>query len=77
MKNTASKISHVLSNAFDLELFMVLNRDLKIQKAKMKQKFIQISTSNFDMELLEIIKRDAAYLKAQLNNSVVNLAQAS
>ena len=35
MKNTASKISHSLSNAFDLELFMVLNRDLKIQKAKM------------------------------------------
>nr|MBC7614087.1 hypothetical protein [Pseudopedobacter sp.] len=77
MKNTASKISHALSNAFDLELFMVLNRDLKIQKAKMKQKFIQITTLNFDMELLEIIKRDAAYIKAQLNNPVVNSAQAS
>ena len=77
MKNTASKISHSLSNAFDLELFMVLNRDLKIQKAKMKQKFIQITTLSFDAELLEIIKKDAAYIKAKLNSPVINLTQAS
>jgi hypothetical protein len=77
MKNTALKISDSLTNAFDLELFMVLNRDLKIQKAKMNQNFIQIATLNFDMELLKIIKRDVAYLKAQLSNANINLAQAS
>jgi len=77
MKNVASKISDSLNHSFDLELLLILNRDLKIQKAKMARKFIETVVANTDIELLNIIKKDAMLIKSQLISSNQNLAQAS
>lgn len=75
MKNIALNTQNINTNSFDIELFMILNRDLKIQKEKQNQKLIQQLTADYDQKLLELIKSDAALINS--NFMKPKFAQAS
>lgn len=75
MKNIALNTQNINTQTFDIELLMILNRDLKIQKEKQNQEMIHQLTSAYDQKLLELIKADSAL--HHLNFSKSSYAQAS
>ncbi|MBD3750526.1 MAG: hypothetical protein IE931_13635 [Sphingobacteriales bacterium] len=75
MKNIALNTQNINTQTFDMELLMILNRDLKIQKEKQNQKMIHQLTSAYDQKLLELIKADVAIIHS--NFMKPKFAQAS
>ncbi|MDA9554605.1 hypothetical protein N9R54_00085 [Pelobium sp.] len=76
MKNKSTKIARQLIEKFDEQLIQVLKEDLQLQRARIKNKLIHLSTVTFDKELYQIIKHDICLIKSQLSNQQNNLAQA-
>lgn len=75
MKNIALNTQNINTQTFDIELLMILNRDLKIQKEKQNQEIINQLTSAYDQKLMELIKADTALHHFNFTKS--SLAQAS
>jgi hypothetical protein len=68
MIKTSSKIASQIINNVDLELLMILKEDVQNQRAKIKNKLINLATINFDKALYLLIKEDIKFVKAKLSN---------
>lgn len=68
MIKTSSKIASQIINNVDLELLMILKEDVQNQRAKIKNKLINLATINFDKALYLLIKEDIQFVKAKLSN---------
>lgn len=75
MENIALTPLNINTQTFDIELLMILNRDLKIQKEKQNRELIHHLTTAYDQKLMELIKSDAAL--NNLNFIKSSFAQAS